>query len=229
MAHLPLKRRAGAHQGSKTGHAGRLDLPSMHPLKKDKHVEKQVCRKLPQNLSFQDHVATLGDPSLDAGHQRKKLRRELASDLVHEGLCGPIMRTFTLQLDGEDWEWTYLCLVALLNKLCALQPRLGDLIQNTPSVACYMDEVKPGNVLRPDPARTVACFYWTLKNGDIVFRLGTAGIRRWTKPKEALKVKLLSPEAIIPRQVSTCTRLVLYIKDRSWAPGIQLTGSQSGH
>ena len=164
MAHLPLKRRAGAHQGSKTGHAGRLDLPSMHPLKKDKHVEKQVCRKLPQNLSFQDHVATLGDPSLDAGHQRKKLRRELASDLVHEGLCGPIMRTFTLQLDGEDWEWTYLCPVALLNKLCALQPRLGDLIQNTPSVACYMDEVKPGNVLRPDPARTVACFYWTLKN-----------------------------------------------------------------
>ena len=140
---------------------GRLDLSSRYPLKKE---QKKRAHKLPQNVSFQDHVALLGDPSKDSGNQRKKLRQELATDLLSDGPCGPIMRSLTLQIDGKEWKWRYLCPVALLNRLCTLQPRFGDLIQEGPSLACYMDEVKPGNVLRPDPSRSVACFYWTLKN-----------------------------------------------------------------
>lgn len=38
--------------------------------------------------------------------------------------------------------------------------------------------------------------------GDIVVRIGTAGIRRWMRQKEELKVKLLSPEAVIPTRGS---------------------------
>ena len=38
--------------------------------------------------------------------------------------------------------------------------------------------------------------------GDILFRFGTAGVKRWFKAKEELKVKLLSPEAILPTRGS---------------------------
>ena len=161
---ISLMSHAGKWDGSPPVSArrmGRLDLSSRYPLKKE---QKKRVHKLPQNVSFQDHVALLGDPSKDSGHQRKKLRQELATDLLSDGPCGPIMRSLTLQIDGKEWKWRYLCPVALLNRLCTLQPRFGDLIQEDPSLACYMDEVKPGNALRPDPSRSAACFYWTLKN-----------------------------------------------------------------
>ena len=38
--------------------------------------------------------------------------------------------------------------------------------------------------------------------GDIILRVGSAGVQRWFKPKEELKVKLLSPKAILPSRGS---------------------------
>ena len=38
--------------------------------------------------------------------------------------------------------------------------------------------------------------------GDIVFRMGTAGARKWFAPREELRVKLLSTEAKIPTRGS---------------------------
>ena len=38
--------------------------------------------------------------------------------------------------------------------------------------------------------------------GDIILRVGSAGVQRWFKPKEELKVKLLHPEAILPSRGS---------------------------
>ena len=38
--------------------------------------------------------------------------------------------------------------------------------------------------------------------GDIILRVGSAGVQRWFKPKDELKVKLLSPEAILPSRGS---------------------------
>ena len=47
--------------------------------------------------------------------------------------------------------------------------------------------------------------------GDILFRVGTAGVKRWMAPKEELKVKLLHPEARLPTRGSEqAARLDLY-------------------
>ena len=137
-------------------------LQNKYPLRK----QDVKLKKIPKNLSFSDHVALLGDDDLDHRGQRKAVRGELAKALECKGPCGPIKRSLSLNIDGQAWDWPYLCPIALLNKLCSLQPRLGDLIRSGtgPSLAIYMDEIKPGNVLRPDLSRTVACFYYTFTN-----------------------------------------------------------------
>lgn len=137
-------------------------LQNNYPLRK----QDVKLKKIPKNLSFSDHVALLGDDDLDHRGQRKAVRGELAKALECKGPCGPIKRSLSLNIDGQAWDWPYLCPIALLNKLCSLQPRLGDLIRSGtgPSLAIYMDEIKPGNVLRPDLSRTVACFYYTFTN-----------------------------------------------------------------
>ena len=38
--------------------------------------------------------------------------------------------------------------------------------------------------------------------GDVLFRVGTAGVRRWMAPREELKVKLIHPEARLPTRGS---------------------------
>ena len=71
-----------------------------------------------------------------------------------------------MENDEEDYEWHFLHPCALLRELCKLCPLLGDLILENggPRIAIYMDEIKPGNVSRLDPSRTVACWYWTFMN-----------------------------------------------------------------
>ena len=123
--------------------------------------------KLNGNVSFQDYVDMLGDDDCDASHQ-KKIRREVNQNLNAEGPCGKILRSMRIPMenDDEDYEWHFLHPCALLRELCKLCPLLGDLILENggPRLAIYMDEIKPGNVLRPDPSRTVACWYWTFMN-----------------------------------------------------------------
>ena len=124
--------------------------------------------KLNGNVSFQDYVDMLGDDDCDASHQKKKIRREANQNLNAEGPCGKILRSMRIPMenDDEDYEWHFLHPCALLCELCKLCPLLDDIILENggPRIAIYMDEIKPGNVLRPDPSRTVACWYWTFMN-----------------------------------------------------------------
>ena len=75
-------------------------------------------KKLPRNLSLQDHVALLGDDQLDPGHQRKKLRMELLKPLSIERECGALLRSMTVTLGDKSYEWHYLHPCALLIELC---------------------------------------------------------------------------------------------------------------
>lgn len=131
-----------------------------------KKVALKKGRKLPGNVSFRDHVALLGEDTVSNSWQRKQIRDEVIKDLQVQGPCGPIKQSIVLTVDGNPFVWHYLQPAAFIHHLCQLQPRLGDLIRSNggPRLAIYMDEIKPGNVLRPDQGRSVACFYWTFAN-----------------------------------------------------------------
>ena len=70
----------------------------------------------------------------------------------------------TVTLGDKSYEWHYLHPCALMIELCKAQTELGDCLRsmNSPRLAFYMDEIKPGNVLRPDASRTISCWYFTL-------------------------------------------------------------------
>ena len=130
-------------------------------------VEKESKLNLPLTCSFGDQVSLLGDKNLDDGHQRKKILKMMRDPLKIDGACGPIMRSMTIKLTGSEnpeIDWCFLHPCALLHGLCKACPGLGDLLRNVGEqrVAVYMDEIKPGNVLRPDPGQSVAMWYWTL-------------------------------------------------------------------
>lgn len=118
---------------------------SQCPLKKS----KKTSLKLLRNISFQDHVAMLGDDDGDTSHQRKKLRMEIKDHLNVGGVCGNILRSMKIPLKGdEEYEWHFLHPCAFLSEACKLCPLLGDMVKGNggPRVVIYMDEIKPGNV-----------------------------------------------------------------------------------
>lgn len=130
-------------------------------------VEKQQTRRIPLHCSLGDQVAFLGDKDRDDGHQRKKIRAEMKDPLTAEGVCGPIMRSMKIPLDDDsEIDWWFLHPCAFLHELCKKCPRLGDLLGSVDKhkISVYMDEIKPGNVLRPDPGQSVAMWYWTLND-----------------------------------------------------------------
>eukprot|EP00438_Fugacium_kawagutii_P026421 Skav225686 [mRNA] locus=scaffold243:53674:55491:- [translate_table: standard] len=81
-----------------------------------------------------------------------------------EGACGPMMRSIKLQVEKKEMEWHFVSPTAFLHEATKKCPQFGDLVRAVDKVrvGIYMDEVKPGNVLRPDPSRSVALWYWTL-------------------------------------------------------------------
>lgn len=111
--------------------------------------QKKTSLKLLRNISFQDHVAMLGDDDGDTSHQRKKLRMEIKDHLNVGGVCGNILRSMKIPLKGdEEYEWHFLHPCAFLSEACKLCPLLGDMVKGNggPRVVIYMDEIKPGNV-----------------------------------------------------------------------------------
>ena len=124
-----------------------------------------LLRKLPKNVSFSDFVA-LQSAETPADYARMLLREEVKGALMKQSVCGTILATTQLQLtDGTSFDWTYLRPAALLQELCRLNKGFGELVKTLPKplrVAVYEDELRLGNVLRPDPNRAVACLYWCL-------------------------------------------------------------------
>ena len=143
-------------------HVSEGSPPNMpcQPFKKAKTISSI---RMPQNVSFKDHIALLGDGG-DAGHQTKKIRQEMASFLTCDGPCGQIMRSMEVMVGDKPYKYPFLHPCALLQHLCKVRPGLGDIIRESEKlkIALYMDECKPGNVLRPDASRSLCCWYWTL-------------------------------------------------------------------
>ena len=110
------------------------------------------------------------------GPNRDQLRKAILQPLQIESIYGHILQKTTFDLlSGEPFTWEYVNPFALLHQLTAWRPRFGDMLREAMRAECvqfvyYMDETKPGNILRPDEGRSLACFYWSIMGLPSWFR-----------------------------------------------------------
>ncbi|CAL1165746.1 unnamed protein product [Cladocopium goreaui] len=77
--------------------------------------------------------------------------------LEEGGMCGSILRSMKIPCnDTGSVDWHYLHPCALLHAFSKRRPEFGDLLRNaeTHRICVYMDEITPGNVLRPDHGKS---------------------------------------------------------------------------
>ena len=141
-------------------------------------------KKLPGSLSFSRLAALQEETDGDPRNGRKQLRRDMLAAVSDMTACGKVLDSMKILLEKEDGdngpqvlEWNHARPAALLHKICAIKKQVGDLLPNNSPchLVFYLDECQPGNVLRPDKAREVACFYWTIKEKPSWFRSRNAG------------------------------------------------------
>ena len=77
--------------------------------------------------------------------------------------------TVVKQLNCGSRSLPYICPFAFLFHVCSRSARFADLLRSSVGagrgrMVMYVDEMRPGNVLRPDKGRSTQCVYWTLTN-----------------------------------------------------------------
>ena len=81
---------------------------------------------------------------------------------------GTVGKKMSVERDGaDDFGFEYMCPFAVVFELARRSPRFAQTLvtclRGSPAKICfYVDEVKPGNALRPEKARTYQAFYWTI-------------------------------------------------------------------
>ena len=112
----------------------------------------------PRNLT---EAARLDGGAGSVSTKRQRLAADIASASQAETPYGQLVKT----LDIQDFKLPYICPFALLWQLtqvsagyaALLQSRIGDALGR---VVLYVDEVIPGNNLRPDHARAFYSVFW---------------------------------------------------------------------
>ena len=101
------------------------------------------------------------------------LRRRLQDAVKHHhDKCtpyGPVVQSMALPINAlHRWEFAHPC--AFLSYLSTLCPAFSEIMHSVvkPGVPCgliiYIDEIQPGDPLRPEKARTLQAIYWALAN-----------------------------------------------------------------
>ena len=94
--------------------------------------------------------------------------RELHQTLATETPYGTLSKTMTIGDEGNTMDFQYACPFAYMHHLSTLNEQFGEFLEThvgekKASVAFYMDEVTPGNPLRPDNGRRYQAIYWTIQ------------------------------------------------------------------
>ena len=110
--------------------------------------------------------------------KRRRLAQEIARAGQRETPYGPVIKT----LEFGDLVVPYMCPFALLWSFCDASPSYASFLsEHLPAggqpcrIALYVDEVCPGNALRPDHARAFYSFFWLLLDFPDWFRSSAAG------------------------------------------------------
>ena len=111
------------------------------------------------------------------GFKRDHLREAIRAPLEIDSIYGKILQSTTMVLSGGGTHtFEYANPFALLHQMCNWKPRFGNMLREAKrqhgklSLVFYQDEIKPGNILRPDQGRTLVCFYWTIAELPSWFR-----------------------------------------------------------
>ena len=126
---------------------------------------------------------------IDSDADEHKVRKDIASaasELTSESTpFGPIVQTMTFNTT-PPFSWKYMHPLALLYKLSTVAPGFASLLKRCVdaygelSIVLYVDEIRPGNILRPDYGRATQNIFWTfsefpewfLKRDDGWFTVG---------------------------------------------------------
>ena len=102
-----------------------------------------------------------------SGESRYKASRDFNEVADRETPYGRILKYMDLQRDGDSYfTLMYACPFALFYGLCEESPYFFSLLLTfwglvtTASLVFYMDETRPGNLLRPDMARSMHAIFW---------------------------------------------------------------------
>ena len=99
----------------------------------------------------------------------------------HETPYGKLVSHIDLLLDNDEpYKLPYINPFALLYVLSNVCVGVGDMVHNAlrggfAKLILYFDEIKPGNILRPDQGRSLQCVYWTVLGFPDWFRIRDAG------------------------------------------------------
>ena len=114
-------------------------------------------------------------------HARTHARREhrdMSGSFGVEGPCGKILDTMPIPVKAGQYDWPFLRPAAFVQLLARENPRFGDMLKAVGPrlrLAFYLDEIKPGNILRPDAGRTLCNFYWCFLDLPSWFRARDSG------------------------------------------------------
>ena len=140
----------------------------MKPLK----VATKSLHCLPATVTFSDAAVVAGNDDVSHRHARRQERDKVLNVAQEENLCGSILASMEVPLEGEQkaYTWYFLNPMALIFKMASIRPEFGDLLHKAcvqdgyMDLVLYFDEIKPGNILRPDSGRAQLCIYFTFGN-----------------------------------------------------------------
>ena len=103
----------------------------------------------------------------DAAEERRRVGEALADHGRHVTPYGAVVKEIDLPGAADGEKTPYVCPAAFLYYLCTLCAAFGNLLAGAldgqpARLVFYVDDVTPGNALRPDRGRTVTCVYWTV-------------------------------------------------------------------
>ena len=113
-------------------------------------------------------------------HLRRTLHDASASHAAARTPYGSVVQSLQLETDGGSFAWHFLHPAAMLYYICLTIPRFAQFLKSSLAsgqgrVVIYADEIRPGNVLRPDKGRAVQCLYWSILEWPLWFRQQAQG------------------------------------------------------
>ena len=136
---------------------------------------------LPRSVSFSARAALQSQEGEEEVPLRTRARREhrdISGSFRVEGPCGKILDTMPIPVKAGQYDWPFLRPAAFVQLLARENPRFGDMLKAVGPrlrLAFYLDEIKPGNILRPDAGRTLCNFYWCFLDLPSWFRARDSG------------------------------------------------------
>lgn len=136
----------------------------MKPLK----TAAKTLHCLPATVTFSDAAVVAGNDNVSHRHARRQERDKVLNVAQEENLCGSILASMDVPLEGQKqpYTWFFLNPMALIFKMASIRPEFGDLLHKASvkdgsmDLVLYFDEIKPRNILRPDAGRAQLCIYF---------------------------------------------------------------------